>query len=332
MMNKEELINLSEEILKAIEMNECPLSSICYKCLRLTRLLNDEIGIKLFTAETSGYPKDEETGKIKRDYWNIGYSYAGRGFIETDNVEIQKKIFYDTIYEMEELIETTKIGLSAAKDPNISITSANPYQHVHLPKGNAVERNNYLQGVKKAAARLNKVKGAIYSYILNINGSLKNDEVFMKLLEKNHKNSVKKLTKICPDLITQFDSIYNNIDSGNTVDLDNCVHTCRRILKTLADSLYPIDKNDEIIELEGAKIKLGEEQYINRLLAFISTKSNSKTYSKVVGSSLEDINKKMHSLYEASCKGSHTGLTKQEVERYVLYTYMFLDDIAMLME
>lgn len=67
-MNKEELINLSEEILKAIEMNECPLSSICYKCLRLTRLLNDEIGIKLFTAETSGYPKDEETGKIKRDY------------------------------------------------------------------------------------------------------------------------------------------------------------------------------------------------------------------------------------------------------------------------
>lgn len=50
MMNKEELINLSEEILKAIEMNECPLSSICYKCLRLTRLLNDEIGIKLFTA------------------------------------------------------------------------------------------------------------------------------------------------------------------------------------------------------------------------------------------------------------------------------------------
>lgn len=39
MMNKEELIYLSEEILKAIEMNESPLSSICYNCQRLIIML-----------------------------------------------------------------------------------------------------------------------------------------------------------------------------------------------------------------------------------------------------------------------------------------------------
>ena len=31
------------------------------------------------------------------------------------------------------------------------------------------------------------LKAAIYNYILEINGKLKNDEVYMRLLEKNHK-------------------------------------------------------------------------------------------------------------------------------------------------
>ena len=172
------------------------------------------------------------------------------------------------------------------------------------------------------------LKAAIYNYILEINGKLKNDEVYMRLLEKNHKKTVLNLTKICTDLIMEFNSIYNNIDSNNPVDLDNCVHTCRRILKTLADYLFPVNADLKEITLEGCKLKLGEEQYVNRLLAFIDSKSNSKTYSKIVGSSLEDINKRMHSIYSASCKGSHTELTSFEVERYVLYTYLFLDDIS----
>ena len=113
------------------------------------------------------------------------------------------------------------------------------------------------------------MKAAIYNYILEINGKLKNDEVYMRLLEKNHKKTVLKLTKICPDLIMEFNSIYNNIDSNNPVDLDNCVHTCRRILKTLADYLFPVNADLKEITLEGCKLKLGEEQYVNRLLAFI---------------------------------------------------------------
>ena len=328
-MEKQELIDLSEKILEDIEMGTIPISQICFKCLRLARLLEDEKGIKFFMAETSGYPRDEKSGLVLGDYWNIGYNIAGRGFVNDNN---ERVIFTETLLELEELVEASKTVISSASDPNVSISSSNPYQHVIAPVGNKAERSKHFELIKKNLSKISKIKGAVYRYILNINGRLKNDSVYMKLLEKNHKKTVSKLTKICPDLIIEFDSIYNNIDSNNSVDLENCVHTCRRILKSIADYLYPVDNTKKEIQLEGTNLKVGEEQYVNRLLAFISSKSNSKTYSKIVGSTLQDINNRMHALYGATCKGTHTELSNFEVERYVLYTYIFLDDISNLLD
>ena len=106
------------------------------------------------------------------------------------------------------------------------------------------------------------------------------------------------------------------------------IHSCRRILKEVADNLYP--STDEVIKIGKKEIKLGEEQYINRLIQYIDGKSNSKTYKNIVGSSLEDIGKKLDALNDAACKGTHADVTKFEAERYLIYTYLFLGDILSL--
>jgi hypothetical protein len=51
-----EALELSEEILRKIELNELPLANVALKASRLARLLNDFDAQKTMEYEASGYP------------------------------------------------------------------------------------------------------------------------------------------------------------------------------------------------------------------------------------------------------------------------------------
>ena len=53
-------------------------------------------------------------------------------------------------------------------------------------------------------------------------------------------------------------------------------------MKDLADAIYPPTKNIKK-GIDGKSHELGEEQYINRIIEFITHKSESETYIKIVG-------------------------------------------------
>ena len=329
-MKKEELIELSESILADLELGRCPLSSVVYKCLRLSRLMGDKTGMKMFECEAIGYQRNSK-GYILSDQWELAYTNCGRGYQEKDDSgKYVKLVFSETILELEELVEAQKIRLQSSNDPDVSISSANPYQHVPVPAGNRVERNNAVVSIKEASGKLGKIKGAVYKYILNINYKLKYEDTFASIFDRNREIVFEKLQNICPDVLKEFDSIYNGLQSENEVDVTNCVHTCRTILKTVADYLYPPSK--EKIKIGEDELVVTDDKYINRLLAFIYSKSESTTYKKVVGNSLEDINNKLHAIYDASCKGSHVNVSRFEAERFVIYTYLFLGDLMSLVD
>ena len=100
-------------------------------------------------------------------------------------------------------------------------------------------------------------------------------------------------------------------------------------LKPILDSDITT-KTDNVIKIGKKEIKLGEDQYINRLIQYIDLKSDSKTYSSIVGAELSDIGNKIDALNNAACKGTHNKVTKFEAERYLIYTYLFLGDLLSL--
>ena len=167
-----ECTELSSEILKNFELSEIPVGNIILKCLRLCRLLGDQEGILLFTFESSGYPRNEE-GYLTSDAWRIS-KIAGRRYFQKD-AKTNKNSEYAAcilIAEMEESIESQKIQLSSAIDPNISLSSSNPYQHIAAPTGNRFERQQITQNIQQQTQRLTIVKGALYNYVLSIYNKL----------------------------------------------------------------------------------------------------------------------------------------------------------------
>lgn len=137
-----------------------------------------------------------------------------------------------------------------------------------------------------------------------------------------------KLLDISPQAIQKFISAYQNLQSENKEDWANAVHSCRRILKTVADNLYP--PSEKPIIKNNKEIKVGNDKYINRLVLYIENKSSSDKFTSVVGSHLKYIGERLDSIYDASNKGSHDEVTLDEARRYIIYTYLLLGDILSL--
>jgi len=144
------------------------------------------------------------------------------------------------------------------------------------------------------------------------------------------KEADEKLETLAPPILEKLTSVYDNLGSENPEDWANAVHSCRRILVDLADVLYP--PRDEPIEIGGKPVKVGQEQYINRLVQFVASKTGSKTYRDVVGADLSNIGKRLDSINDAVCKGTHTEITKDEGARYIIHTYLLISDIVALID
>lgn len=238
------------------------------------------------------------------------------------------------IGQLESYIEASKIRLAAARDPDVSISSANPDQYILSPSGNTFERDKITYGILSSEKNLQERKTTVYNYVLNIYYELRFSAVPQEVFERTRRRVDKRLAEMVPEAVKKFVSVYDNMKSSNPEDWSNAVHSCRRILQAVADVLYP-PYPDGLSEVNrgGKKIKVGPDKYVNRPITYAEDKSNSGRFCEVIGSHLRFLGDRLDSVYSAATKGSHTEIkSAEEAERYIIYTYLLIGDILRLSE
>ncbi len=325
----DEALKLSDEIIKNIELSEIPLANIALKTARLARLINDFDMIKIMELEVSGY-SNESSGFVPKNQWEIGIE-ANREY-QTEDYKMQ--IYPESIEQLEGEMKFNQTALEVARDADISFSSANPRQSPRTYTGNWKERTEIRERNAIVSKRLASRRSLIYQYVLKKYLELRfsniADDIFANIREK----ADEKIGKYVPDSVTRFNAVYEYLNSENTENWSNAVHSCRRILEDLANAVYPPSKEKQII-INGQEtpIKLGEKQYINRILEFITQSSDSQSYQNVVGSQLKFIKDRLDSLLIASHKGTHTTIvSKDDANRIVVYTYLLIGDILSLVK
>jgi len=325
-----EALSLSFEILQNIERSELPLADIALKASRLARLLNDTDYENIMQFEVGGYPSTL-TG-ITPEVWRLA-TLAGRVQEEEDDGKTKLLAYTASISAFEQTINLAPTSLQSARDADFSVSSANPNQVVGTPDSNILERKLIKGECAIAVKRLANSRKLVHQYVLLKHYELKfsgiSDDIFSRL--RTRVDSA--VGKSVPKSINKFSSVYNNLLSENPEDWSNAAHSCRRILQDLADSLFPPCEDKVIKEGKKSKtIKLGQDNYINRLIAFIESKSSSERFTTIVGSHLSFIGDRLDSIFQASQKGSHHIITnKDEADRYVIYTYLIVGDILSLL-
>lgn len=250
---------------------------------------------------------------------------------DIDNVEVLSN-WSSACASTEAYLEAAKLQLAAAADNSISISSSNPRQFVSVPIGNMNERMGLRKGIEKSQGSLQENNSKVYKYVLDIYFQKKFSEISQGIFERTRTEVDNKLMNLIPESIKKFISIYNNLQSDYSEDWSNAVHSCRKLLKDVSDKLFPPNPNGkEFLEKNGKKIKVGDGNYINRLLCYIEERSNSPTFKAIIGTNLNYIGERIDAISDATQKGSHIDITdKYEAERYVIYTYLLLGDVLSL--
>lgn len=308
----EEAETLSSGILEDLEYNQADLSIIGFKVLRLARLLNDFEAQQLFEWECGGYPLNLN-GKVDRNVWEAARE-AGRAYFDrgSKSKAPSESIFRHSIEELEQIISTGKISLEVSSNPP--------------------ERRYAQKRVLEASGWLSSRRTFVYKYVLQKNYELRFgglvDDVFGRV--RSSVDSSINLT--VPAAVRKLTAVYDNLSSDNPEDWANAVHSCRRVLQDLADSVFPAQSEPLIRKVNGEerKIKLGTDQYINRLVIYIENMSESGRFVEIVGSHLKYMGDRLDALFHAAQKGSHAAVTKDEADRCVIYTYLLVGDILSL--
>ncbi len=196
-----------------------------------------------------------------------------------------------------------------------------------------MERQGIRNSSKSAFQRLATRKPFIYAYVIRKHYDLKYsgiaDDIFSRIRERVDS----AIGAAVPDAIQQLTAVHDNLQSENPEDWSNAVHSCRRILQNLADSVFPPQSEDRVVG-EGKQqknVKLGPDNYINRIMCFVEDNSTSDRFYEIVGSHLRYLGERLDSIFEATQKGSHSTIVKrEEADRYVVYTYLIVGDVLSL--
>ena len=320
--NLRDALILADELVTDIELSRIPLSHAALKASRLARLLNDDESRKIFQYEAGGYPTTPQG--VPQEIFELGRK-AGRVSQQKEKDKILEKMKTLSIEAMEAQLEAAKLRLAAAVDAPSHVSSANPQQFVYGGMSNNREREKEKAAISTMAIALSGCRSRIYSYALEKLVELKYSSIASNAFDRIRAEADDQLAIRVPETVTKFSSIYENLASENVENWANAVHSCRRILQSIADVLFP--SSGEQLR-NGKTIKLGPDNYVNRLMCFVEDNSNSDRFTEIVGSHLKYIGERLDSIFKASQKGSHAEISsRQEADRYVVYTYLIVRDI-----
>lgn len=281
---------------------------------------------KIFNFEVSGYPS-KSTG-IPADIWKL-VTIANRTYEVKKKDEVKRHANIDSIEQIEYELECAKANLMAESNGSGNFSSNGNMPNFATGLSTPAERIQLRSTVRDKAKLLAGRRAFIYDYVTSVHYELKYSSINNDIFSRVRNRVDDKIGSIVPDSVQKFTAVYENLLSDNTEDWSNAVHSCRRILQDTADSLYPPREDVQVGEGRSAKtIKLGPDNYINRLIQYVTDNSDSERYEEIVGSHLKYLGERLDSIFKAAQKGSHDEITSQdEADRYVLYTYMVVGDI-----
>ena len=310
-----------------MELGQISLSNCFMKGTRLARLLGDSDMLQIFQWELSGYPSPPNG--ITADVWSAA-KRANRILEKKDKKsgDISEHCYVQSIEVLETEKTTAETRLSLTELKSVSISSANPSQFVHAPAANIPERNVAQATISKTASKIAARRAFLYEYVLSRHMELRVSSPAESIFSEYRQRVDDLMGQFIPQELVKIDSISDNLNSKNAEDWANAAHTCRRLLQALADNIYPARKDEKRGTGKSAKtIKLGEGNYINRLVCYCEEQNSSGIFNGLLGSHLSFIGNRLDAIFPGTQKGSHEDVDLDEARRIVILTYICAGDI-----
>lgn len=178
---------------------------------------------------------------------------------------------------------------------------------------------------------LARIKNRLWEFLTETEYELTLGEVTAETFDRLRSYVDKQLTTISPLALEQFQTAYRRLKDGGNEDRAHALTSCRRVLKTLADELYPA-RLEPVVGSDGKEHVLNDGAFINRLLQYVAETVGRHENGAVVQATLKDADARLRALNELASKGVHADVTAYEVDTCVVQTYLVIADVLRIRE
>ena len=178
---------------------------------------------------------------------------------------------------------------------------------------------------------LARIKGRLWEFLTETEHELTFGEATAETFDRLRSYVDRQLTTISPPALEQFQTAYRRLKDGSAEDRAHALTSCRRVLKTLADELYPAT-SQPVMGSDGKNHVLTDAAFVNRLLQYVSETVGKHENGAVVQATLKDLDSRLTALNALASKGVHGDASTYEVDTCVVQTYLVVADVLRIRE
>lgn len=300
----EHSIALSKEIIDDIELSRLDCTALLLKATRLARYVDDEIIRKWLRYEMQGYNSKDD----------VSLNYMGRTGRWTDKEKLEG--FWIPLAQVHASCEAQKQKLALIRIPDTSGDKATFVMDRVTAQMNSATSN---------ISKYEGIKSRVVSLIHDFSTTVYYQNTFDSLAENifdNYKKDIDLLiAENLGDVIEQIPSVISRLAENNPESISQALTTCRRIIDSFADHIFPA--SDSTINIGGNELSLKKDKIQNRINAYIYENCKSESKRKKLRQNLSN-------LYERVSVGVHSDVDSQEAKSLFFNTYLLLGEILTL--
>lgn len=319
----EEARKVSEALLDDLESSSSKIDAILMKAKRLARLMRDSDAQLWLDLETKGYPDEfsfEELGTCIK--------YAGSG----GRLDIKTSKYYpQSLPTIEANVESDEALLNSLRTARAPTTNVKDFLEKKATealmetqlKHQSQQKKNYAS----SKSLYSSMKAAIHNYATDTYLAVEFGDIAEEIFEGTRNLVDTFIRSHCPKAAEKIVAINERMADGSEESRSAALTSCRRLLMDVADSVFSA-KEEEWKDRKGKTRKVGNDQYKNRLLAYLSDLRESEGSYALVESELEHLASRLDIIYEKTCKGVHIDVSLHEARLAVIHTYLFIGEVA----
>jgi hypothetical protein len=340
------VLALVSEALEDLEQRRTPLSAVIQKSIRIARLRNDWdalwwLSLELTTAGDMASRRRlaaELMPHYEREAYRKQNERFGQALIEERTVnrnpmaedkespEARGQVSLDSVPELEARAETLT-RLQSLSVPQ----GLHPLDLAVFTKETTdvvVQASNSLRRIRNISDR---IRQRAHDFLSMVEKQLLFGQIQADIFERNRRYVDERLTALVPEAAEQFMAAYSRAADGAKEARAHALTSCRRILKTVADKLYPPSET-RVRGADGKDRVLDDSKYVARLWQYVHESAGSTSAGKVVLAGIQDLGKRIDSLYELINKGVHADVPEFEANMCVIQTYLLVGDVLRIQE
>lgn len=309
-----------------------PTSAVVRKALRVARFRDDWTAMLRFDMELRSTGNEEAKREIAT---KVAAHFTRDALTETWNRVVEEHINLRRIPHPlepnEEAVAEGGIGEIEARVAGYREQASRLADAADGAPESEVEemRSGLLLAAHSQEVVLARVRQRAAAYLGTAEQEIMSGQVRADVFERNREWVNGQLEAKAPRVLEQLDAAYRRRDEGDAESRVHALTSCRRVLSTLADALYPASKGTAT-GVDGRERKMNQEAYINRLLQFASEAQMGSRSRELLTTQIKLLGERLAALNGLASKGVHADVSREEVDQCLIQTYLAAGDLLRL--